>query len=152
MIARFEKILLFLATLLTGGTGALYAWTRYLVRPTDPYSVVNHPWQPLFQHAHVLAAPLLVFALAMIARQHMLGGYRDLRARRGRRMGILSSLLIAPMAVSGYLVQVLTDSGPRTLAGWFHLGSGLLFLFATATHFVLGHNGRADRSAPPLAE
>jgi hypothetical protein len=145
LIARFERLLLVLATVLTGGTGLLYAWARYLVRPDDPYSVVNHPWQPSFQHAHVLAAPLLVFALAMVARQHMLGRYRDPRARRGRRMGILSSLLIIPMGVSGYLVQVLTDSGPRSVAGWFHLGSGLLFLATFTAHFIAGFtpgNGR----------
>jgi len=147
VIGRFEKMLLVLATALTGGTGILYAWTRYLVRSTDPFAVINHTWQPALQHAHVLCAPLLLFALGMIARMHILGRYRDPRARRGRRMGILASLLIAPMAVSGYLIQVLASSTPRAIAGWLHLGTGLLFLLSISFHFAAALSPRTDGRA-----
>ena len=51
--------MLHVSNLLVGGTGLVYAWMLYLVKPTDPYAVVNHPWQPQTQHLHILVAPLL---------------------------------------------------------------------------------------------
>ena len=44
---------------------------RYLMEPTDLFSVVNHPWQPTLQHLHVLVAPLMVFAVGLIWKKHI---------------------------------------------------------------------------------
>ena len=54
---RTEAWFVHLSTLLVGITGVIYAIMRYLMEPTDPFSVVNHPWQPTLQHLHVLVAP-----------------------------------------------------------------------------------------------
>lgn len=144
MISRLEKVLLNLAALLTAATGLVYAWMKYLVRPSDPYSVVNHPWQPGLLSGHVLVSPLLLFGFGLIAREHILGRYRDPRSRAGRRTGILTALALVPMVFSGYLLQVLTSEGSRRMAGVLHLAAGVFFLGAYAFHLVLA--GMSSRS------
>ena len=79
-MTRLEAWFLHVATILVGGGGLVYAWMRYFVRPDDPFAVVNHPWQPDVQHLHVVAAPLLVFALGLIWQSHV---------RASLRLGIL---------------------------------------------------------------
>ncbi|PYQ12489.1 MAG: hypothetical protein DMH00_06155 [Acidobacteria bacterium] len=141
MIGRFEKLLLATATVLAGGSGLVYAWMKYITANRDPFSVVNHPWQPYMLSAHVLSAPALLFAFGLIVREHILGRYRDPRARRGRRTGILASWLLAPMVASGYALQALASQSPRRATGLFHLGAGILFLVFYAAHVILGSRG-----------
>ena len=143
MITRFEKLLLAAATLLTGLTGLLFAWLKYFVKGSDPYSVVNHPYQPALLSAHVLAAPALLFAFGLVARDHIVGKYRDPRARRGRRSGILATWVLLPMVFSGYALQVLTSPDSRRFAGALHLAAGILFLVLYAAHVLL-----ASRPSP----
>ena len=144
MIGRFERILLVAATLLTGATGLIFAWMKFLVKNSDPFSVVNHPWQPYFLSAHVLAAPILLFAFGLIAREHVVSRYRDTRARRGRRTGILAVWIGLFMVVSGYALQVLTSQAPRSAIGLGHLGAGMLFLLLLSAHSLLGRRGSAS--------
>ncbi len=144
MISQFEKVLLNIATLLTAGTGLIYAGMKYLMKPTDPFSVVNNPWQPAFLSGHVLVAPLLLFAFGLITREHILGRYRDPRSRRGRRSGVLATASLAPLVLSGYLIQVITEGGARRAMALLHLACGLLFLVAYGTHLVLA--ARKNRS------
>lgn len=157
MISRLEKILLISTVLLTGGTGLTYAWMKYLLKSADPFAVVNHPWQPFFLSAHVLAAPALLFALGLITREHIVGKYRDPKSRRGRRTGILMAWVLLPMAATGYGLQVLTSRGPRQIMGWGHLAIGILFLVLYGAHAFLASPGRARegvsqarRSAAPV--
>jgi hypothetical protein len=142
MIPRFERILLLVSVVLAGGSGLVFAWMKHLMRSSDPFSVVNHPWQPLILSLHVLAAPVLLFALGLITRDHILGRAKDPRARRGRWSGILAAGVLLPMVGSGYTLQVLVDRGARDLMGWGHLGAGALFLGLYAAHFVLARGGR----------
>ena len=148
MISRFERIFLNLSTILTAVTGLVYAWMKYLLTPSDPYSVVNHPWQPGFLSGHVLAAPLLLFGFGLIAREHILGRYRDPRARGGRRTGILAALALVPMVSSGYLLQIVTSSGSRTLVGILHLAAGILFVTAYGFHLALAGTFQGRRQTP----
>ena len=136
MISRWEKFFVGLSILLTAATGLVYAWMKYFVEPADPFSVVNHPWQPGLLSAHVLAAPLLLFAFGLIAREHLLGRFRDPRARKSRASGLLAVSALVPMVASGYLTQVLTSTGGRRAAGLIHLGSGLLFFSVYGFHLA----------------
>ena len=141
-MGRFERILLFASVVLTGSTGLVFAWMKYLMKSSDPYSVVNHPWQPYFLSAHVLASPALLFAAGLITREHILGKYRDPKARRGRRTGILAAWLLLPMVASGYAIQVLTSQGPRQWVSWAHLAAGAFFLLLYVAHVLLPRPAR----------
>lgn len=131
-MTRFEAWLVHLANLLVGGTGLVYAWCRYVAVPADEFALV-HPWQAAAQHAHVLAAPLLVFALGFIWRAHVWAGFR-LGSPGRRRSGVTLLALAAPMIASGYLLQVAVE--PPWRRGWIavHVATSALWLAGTLAH------------------
>ncbi|MFP3941434.1 MAG: hypothetical protein ACLF0P_14135 [Thermoanaerobaculia bacterium] len=130
---RWEAWSVHASTLLVGGTGLVYAVMRYFLRPSDPYAVVNHPLQPTFQHLHVLTAPLLVFAAGLIWREHVWKHFRN-GVRSGRPSGLWLLATIAPMVVSGYLIQTTVTDGWRTAWIAVHLATSALWLSAYSGH------------------
>ncbi len=132
-MTRVELWLLHAATALVGGTGLVYAWMLYVLKPADPDAVVHHPWQPHVQHLHVLAAPLLVFAAGLIWRRHVWGGWRSGQPAR-RRSGVALALTLLPMVASGYLLQTAVDDAWRK--GWVavHLAASALWLAGYLAH------------------
>ncbi len=149
-MSRGHIAFLHLANLAVSGTGLVYVWMRYLVEPADEWAVVNHPWQPLVQHLHVLSAPLLVFAIGLIWSVHALAKLRN--GRRGRTSGLGLLALFLPMAASGYLLQVAVDPGWRHTWIWVHVVSSLLWVGAFAIHKVraLGRKA-ADQSGTEVS-
>lgn len=132
-MSRLEAWCVHVATLLVGGSGLVYAWMRYLLTPSDPYAVVNHPLQPAVQHLHVLAAPLLVFAAGVIWRRHVWVGWTLGGAER-RRSGVGLALSLAPMIVSGYLLQTTTGEGWHRTWLVVHLVTSGLWLVGYLWH------------------
>lgn len=143
---RWEALLVHLSTLLVGGTGLVYAWMRYLLPPPDEWAVIHHPLQPLTQHLHVLAAPLLVFGVGVIWSQHVWGHWRrGVPARR--RSGLFLLLGLVPMAASGYLLQTTTDEAWRKAWVVVHVASSLLYLAGYVGHAVAALQCWARRRA-----
>jgi hypothetical protein len=122
-----------LSTILVGGTGLVYAWMRYLAAPSDPFAVVNHPWQPAVQHLHVWTAPLLVFCAGLIWREHIWKHWKK-GVRHGRRSGLSLMLTLAPMVLSGYLIQTAVGEGWRQAWVAVHLASSGLWLLGHTAH------------------
>ena len=141
-MSRFEALLLHLSTGLVGGTGLVYAWMVYFVRPTDPYAVVNHPWQPHVQHLHVLVAPLLVFAAGLIWKRHIWAGVTA-KNRPSRRTGLTLALSFVPMVASGYLLQTAVEPGWRKAWVIVHLTASALWLLGYLAHGIQAWRGRA---------
>lgn len=134
-MTRLEAWFLHVATLLVGGGGLIYVWMRYFVRPDDPFAVVNHPWQPAVQHLHVLAAPLLVFAIGLIWKAHVWPGVRlRVAARRGSGLALFATA--APMIASGYLLQTATVPSWRKAWLAIHLVASALWLGGYVVHQV----------------
>lgn len=134
-LTRAEAWLVQLASLAVGGTGVVYAVMRYLVSPQDPFAVVNHPWQPAVQHAHVLAAPLLVLAAGVLWRAHVRPSLRHRVAAR-RRSGWAALLSLAPMAATGYLLQVSVSPTWQTIWTVLHVATSLAWVAGYALHQV----------------
>lgn len=132
-VARSEAWATHVATLLVGGTGLVYAWMAYLMKPADPYALVNHPWQPDLQHLHVLAAPLLVFAAGLLWRRHVWGSWR-MGVRERRRSGIGIAFSVVPMVVSGYLIQTAVDETWRKVWVGIHLAASALWIAGYLAH------------------
>ena len=128
----FDRWLFYAANLLVGGSGLVYALLRYLVKPTDPYAVVNHPAQPLVQHLHLWTAPLLVFAFGHFFYHHAWAGAL---AGWSRRLWALLALG-GPMIASGYLLQTATSEGGRTAWIVIHVAASLLWLAGAAGHLL----------------
>lgn len=132
-MTSLERWSLHLAALLTGATGLLYGWLRYYGQRAGEFGLEAHPLQATLQHLHALAAPLLVFALGMLVRGHVLPMWRSGR-HGGRASGILLALILAPMVLSGYAVQVVTEPKWRLAFAWVHGVLSLLFLVGYGVH------------------
>jgi hypothetical protein len=149
-MTSLERWSLHLAAWLTGATGLIYGWLRYYGQRVGEFGLEAHPLQAVLQHLHVLTAPLLVFALGMLVRGHVLPMWRAGRPA-GRLSGILLSLILGPMVASGYVVQVVVDPRWRLVAAWIHGVSSLLFLSGYGAHQLASQRqGRASEGA--LAE
>lgn len=138
---RVERWLLDLANLLVGGTGLVYAGMKYLMDPLDEWAVVNHPWQPHLQHLHVIVAPLMVFALGLYWKGHVVSKIGAGRGG-GRVTGWLLVLQMLPVVLSGYLIQVTVSEGWRTAWVWVHVATGILWIIAWLAHRLRSKNGR----------
>lgn len=148
-MSRAEAWFLHLSTLLVAGTGLVYAWMRYLLTPADPFAVVNHPLQPTFQHLHVWTAPLVVFAAGLIWRAHVWKHFRQ-GVRHRRSSGLALLLNLAPMVVSGYLIQTAVTSAWRTAWVSVHLVASGLWVAGYTAHLLSRRRARVrDRSRTP---
>lgn len=135
-MTRFEKWSVLTGSAATGVTGAAYLWVKYAMEPTEPWAVINHPIQPWLLKAHILVAPLLVFAVGMIAVRHIWRHYRT-GMKWGRRSGILSGVSLVPMIVTGYLIQGITHERWLAVTAWTHIVTSVLFLIGVTIHAVI---------------
>ena len=125
-MSRFQRALLLWSSLLTAVTGVVYWWMDAMLEPVGEWAVVNHPLQPWVLKAHILVAPVLVFAIGLITVDHIWKHFRSGR-EWGRASGLTSMFVVVPMVVTGYLVQVTTDERWLTAIAWAHIATGLVY-------------------------
>ena len=133
-MSRFEAWTLHVSNLLVGGTGLVYAWMVYLVKPADPYAVVNHPLA-----AAGAAPPHPGRAAAGLRRRPdlaaaRLGGSGGGGCGESRRSGLSLAFLLVPMIVSGYLIQTAVDGDWRRIWVVVHLAASGLWLLGYLAH------------------
>ena len=130
---RWEVRLGHAAVAAVGVSGIVYGWMKYFLAGRDPDSALGSPWQPAVLKLHVLAAPIAVFAIALIFRAHAVVRLRSGGASgRGSGIGLLGAA--APLVFSGYLVQVFVGDAARKWCGWIHAVLGVAFLAVWFTH------------------
>ena len=134
-MSPLERWSLHLAALITAGTGLMDGLLRWFGVRAGEFGPEPHPWLPAAQHLHVLAAPLLVFALGVMVKGHVQARLK--KGREGRRTGLSAAFLIAPMVMTGYGVQVMTDPAGRTILAWAHGLSAGFFLMAYLGHLFI---------------
>ncbi|HEY4492102.1 MAG TPA: hypothetical protein VI958_08865, partial [Acidobacteriota bacterium] len=108
------------------------------------------PLEPYLLDAHVLLAPLLVFAVGLILHSHILSKL-ETGNRIARKSGILLVALFIVMVASGYLLQATTGI-LHTASFAIHLGSGCLWAVSYLGHQLsslrfrrsLAQNGRSS--------
>ncbi len=149
-MTAFERWSVWLTSAVVAGTGSLYAWMKYLLVPIDAFAVVNHPLQPLVLKLHIVSAPLLVFVIGMITLRHVWPHYRAL-VPRGRRSGMVVALMTAPMILTGYLVQVITNVGWLLAIAVAHLVLGIMYAVGLVLHQVAVRMAASSRQ-PSVAE
>jgi hypothetical protein len=150
-----EKLLLHASTSLATLTGVVFLVMKHLMTSADPFSVIHHPLQPYALDLHVLVGPVVVFAIGLIAREHILGRFLEGRPHRSRGAGIGTILLAAPMVASGYLLQVATGTLTRQALVVAHVATGALFALCLAVHLLSARGsgrlpGRADGGTSPV--
>lgn len=132
-MTRLEKRLLWGSTAVVAATGFVYMWMKYALTPAQPWDAVNHPLQPLVLKLHILSAPVMVFAIGMIATRHIWTHYRE-QVARGRRSGITAAVVIVPMVLTGYLIQAVTHTGWLAAIAYAHIGFSVVFSAGLALH------------------
>lgn len=132
---------------LASASGVAYGVMKYLLAGSDPDSRVGHPWQPAILAAHVLAAPVAVFAMGLLLRAHALPQLKR-GEPEGRGTGLALTAIGIPLVFSGYLVQVFTGEALRKGSGWTHAALGVVFALAFVLH-VPGSRPPEDAPEPP---
>jgi len=117
-------------------SGILYLWVKYFLTPMDPFSVINHPLQPVLLQVHLLSGPPLVVLFGMLLQSHVLkkvwSGHRP-----NRRSGLVALWMFGVMTMSGYVLQVLTIPASITVVVWLHVGSGIAFALGYTAHLAI---------------
>ncbi len=134
-MTRVQVVYLQACVVLTAGTGMVFAWMKYAIKSADPFAVINHPWQPYMLSAHVVLAPLLVFAFGWIFNEHIWAKFRN-SAVPQRGTGIWSMAAIVPMILSGYFIQVSAADATRHAMAVAHWISSALFVLAYGVHVI----------------
>lgn len=148
-MTRFERWAVLLTSLLTALTGIGFFWLKYMMEPSEPWAVINHPLQPVLLKAHILMAPLMVFAMGMIFLRHIWKHFRS-GVVWARKSGLTGWLALIPMIVSGYLIQAVTQPTVLQVIAWTHIGFSVLFTIGlTAHYFAARRRGKPmPRSMP----
>jgi hypothetical protein len=134
-MSRWQLIWLHVSVWLTTATGVIFAWMKYAMTTDDEFAVVNHPLQPHMLAAHVVLAPLALFVLGWTFSNHMMPKYRFGDGER-RASGIAGALLLAPMTLSAYLLQISTAETVREAMAVAHWVSSGVFVLAWIVHLV----------------
>jgi hypothetical protein len=133
---------------LVSASGVIYGVMKYFLAGSDPDSRLGHPWQPAVLAAHILAAPVAVFAMGLFLRGHALPQLKR-GERQGRGTGLALTAVGTPLVFSGYLVQVFTGETLRKGTGWIHTALGVLFALAFVMHMPGSQTG--DLAVPRVS-
>lgn len=142
-----ERLLIHVSNLAVVVTGLVYAIMLYFMESDDPFSVVNHPWQPHMQHLHVLSAPFFIFAVGLIWRRHVWSHWQR-RIPQGRGSGSSLLFLLIPMGLSGYLLQTAVDPAWRNIWKVLHVGTSTIWVLAFVGHFFAARTLLRQKSEP----
>ncbi len=136
---------------LVSASGVVYGVMKYFLAGSDPDSRLGHPWQPAVLAAHVLTAPIAVFAMGLLLRGHALPQLKR-GEREGRGTGLALTAVGTPLVFSGYLVQVFTGETLRKGTGWIHAALGVLFALAFLLHIPGSSSPDDAAKTPPETE
>ena len=127
-----------ISTLLVTLSGLAYFWMKYAMQTDDPFSIVNHPWQPAMLSLHVLVAPFLVFVVGLMVQSHIQKKLRS-GTSSNRSSGLLSMVTLPVMIASGYMLQVVTAPVLASITLSLHLVSSSIFVITYAAHQVVSY-------------
>jgi hypothetical protein len=135
-MTRWQAWYTHLVTIAVGLSGVAYFFMKYAIKADDPFSVINHPWQPYALDVHVFGAPLLLFAFGLLFESHI---QKQLKTGRSvnRRSGYISIVTFALMTVSGYALQVSAMAELSRAALIIHILSSGIFLVSYVMHQVV---------------
>lgn len=149
-MSSFERWNLWITSILVVGTGAGLFGVKYLMSPTQPWAVINHPIQPWLLKAHIMVSPFMILAVGMITLRHIWHHYLSDQGR-GRHTGVTTALVTVPMIATGYLIQVTTSMGWVRAFAVAHIVLGTVYALGLSAHqLVIRQPGPRDiRHEPP---
>ena len=144
-MTRFQRWFLYCSTIATAVSGTTYFAMKRFLEPSDPWAVINHPLEPWALKAHILSAPLMLFAVGLITTQHI---WRSLKSSlpTGRLSGRIAAYVFGPLVLSGYLIQSVTSPLTLEVLAWAHLVLGIAAAGAIGLHRGTLHGRRKQRT------
>lgn len=133
---RWETYVWNVATITVTLSGVAYFWMKHVMENQDPFSVVNHPWQPAMLALHVVAAPALVFGTGLIVKTHVLKKLASGDPTH-RRSGLATTIVLPVMILSGYVLQVVSSPLLARTVLFVHLGSSTVFVLTYLAHQLM---------------
>jgi hypothetical protein len=132
-------------------TGFAYLWMKHALETSDPFAVVNHPWQGATLDLHIVVSPAFILVFGIIFNSHVM---KKLRAPRlpNRRSGYISLATFSAMVISGYLLQISASEQWLQALVALHVGSGVVFSFVYTTHLIISSRLARTRQAPSIRE
>lgn len=140
-----QRLTLFLAAALATVSGLAYWWCLHIIESDDPFSAYNHPLQPWALDAHLLVGPALVFVIGWIFQSHVLDKLAG--GEPWRRSGIALLVLSGLVLVTGALLAVVSDPGPREALGWGHFVVCVSWAVVLVVHAIRGRRLARERAA-----
>lgn len=140
-MTRAQRAFLWFSVAVSAVTGGALTWLLYAWESPDPVFQPVHASTGDWIFAHLLAVPLLVFAVGWIFQGHVLS--KLFRRGRQRGTGILLLALLPVIVLSGVLVQVgVVSESTRELSGDVHTVTGALWVAVLIPHALLGRAGK----------
>ena len=132
-------------------TGVAYLYMKYAMATDDPFALVNHPWQSTMLSLHLITAPVFVAFFGMLFRSHSLRKILSPNPAN-RRTGWTSLISFSAMALSGYLIQVVSTAALISLVIWTHIMTSTFFVIGYSVHLVIGYRvNRLPTGTPDTA-
>ena len=149
-MSSFERWNLWITTALVIVTGVGLFGVKYLLTPSEPSAVINHPIQQWLLKAHIMVAPFMIFSVGIITTRHIWRHYRN-GQDRGRHTGITTALVTGPMILTGYLIQVMTSMGWVSAMAIAHIVFGTVYAVGLSAHqlAIKPQQPRDIRHEPP---
>lgn len=123
-----------LSNFIVGLSGLIYGFYRYLAeKPASEFGNAVHPLEELWRVAHLISAPVLVFAIGFLWTNHVSEQLAIPKAKR-RKSGLLLIGNAAPMIFSGYLIQTAVNETLRNAWIVIHLVSAGIWLSSYLLH------------------
>ena len=123
--------------IVVAATGLVYMYMRYLLTSDDPFAVVNHPWQAPMLALHVVVAPFVILTFGIVLRSHILKKLTS-KSQPDRRTGWISLISFSAMALSGYLLQVVSSVALLDALVVLHIATGVVFVIGYGAHLIIG--------------
>jgi len=145
-VKMWERWSFGLLSLAVAASGFAYLSMKYFMEATDPFAVVNHPWQPAMLSLHVLASPPLILVFGLILNSHIM---KKLGAGKmpNRRTGLTSLITFGAMIATGYLLQVVAAEWAMQALVAVHVSTGAIFSVTYVAHLII--SVRIARRARP---
>ncbi|HUR29306.1 MAG TPA: hypothetical protein VM509_14050 [Planctomycetota bacterium] len=143
-MTRTLRLAFFGVAALSFASAILFAFLRFLLRPTDDLAAYNHPAQPWALDVHVVSSIALTFVLGVVFGVHALPRLRVATPARATGLFLLASA--AAMIASGALLPCSAEPLLRAALGWTHGIAGSAFVLALPLHL------RIARRAPSSIE
>ncbi|MEP7042643.1 MAG: hypothetical protein ABI843_06245 [Dokdonella sp.] len=123
-------------------SGAGWLFFRYFLRPPTEFGELPHPLEAWWLCLHGAAAFFALWLLGILWPTHLLPAWKS----RRRASGIVLAVIMAWLALSGFLLYYVGDEHARVLIALVHWAVGLAIPLPFVWHALRGRRTQMERN------